>query len=116
MSHLICPLCGLSIPLGTFWNGIDEEIDDVEVVSFRGLGRGRGFEKTEAISVLDDEGVCDAIARRCHVVLGLLGEGSEEEDYSELLERVNNVLPEEILWIDDFKSAVEALIAEYEGT
>ena len=87
MSHLICPLCGLSIPLGTFWNGIGDEIDDIEVVSFRGLGRGMGFEKTETVSVLDDEEVCDAIARRCHVVLGLLGEGSKEEDYSELLER-----------------------------
>ena len=28
---------------------------------------------------------------------------------------MNNVLPEEILWIDDLKSAVEALITEYEG-
>ena len=116
MSHLICPLCGLSIPLGTFWNGIDEDIEDVEVVSFRGLGRGRGFKKAGSVSVLDNEVVCNAIARRCHVVLSLLEEGSDEEDYPELLERVNNVLPEEIPWIDDLKSAVDALITEYEET
>jgi len=84
------------------------------VVSFRGLGRGRGFEKTGAFSVLDNEAVCNAIARRCQAVLGLLGEGSDEGDYSELLERVNNVLPEEIPWIVDLESAVEALITEYE--
>jgi hypothetical protein len=116
MSHLICPLCGLSIPLRTFWNGIDEDVEDIEAVYFRGLGRGRGFEKTESFSVLDDEEICNAIVRRCYVILDLLGEGSEEEDYSGLLERVNNVLPAEISWIDDLESAVEALIREYGET
>lgn len=79
VSHLVCPMCGLSIPLGTFWDGIDEDVEDIETVSFRGLGRGRGFEKVDSTSILDDEEICDAIARRCHAILNLLEEEYEED-------------------------------------
>lgn len=92
---------------------MEEEVEDIEVVSFRGLGRGMGFEKAESISALDDEEVCKAIAGRCYAILSLLGLESEE-DYSGLLERVNEALPDEIPWIGDLESAVDALIAEYE--
>ncbi|MBA7474714.1 hypothetical protein ES707_10068 [subsurface metagenome] len=80
MSHIVCPLCGLSVPLSKFWETIGNSIEDIEVVSFTGLGRGRGFEKSEAYSVLDDEEICEAVAARCYAILMLLGELEEEED------------------------------------
>lgn len=77
LSHIVCPLCGLSVPLSKFWETIYEDIDDIEAVSFRGLGRGRGFEKSEAYSLLDDEGICEAVASRCHAILELLEDEEE---------------------------------------
>ena len=65
--------------MSRFWE-INEDIDDIEAVSFTGLGRGRGFEKSEAFSVLDDEEICEAVASRCHAILGLLREDLEEEE------------------------------------
>ncbi len=44
MSHVNCPLCGRNQALSKFNpKALD---DDIYVVSFRGLDRGRGFEKT----------------------------------------------------------------------
>ena len=77
MSHVVCPMCGLSVPLSKFWETVYDEIDDIEAVSFRGLGRGRGFEKTEAYSVLDDTELCEAVASRCHSILELLEDEEE---------------------------------------
>ena len=80
MSHVVCPMCGLSVPLSKFWETVYDEIDDIEAVSFRGLGRGRGFEKTETYSVLDDTELCEAVASRCYAILELLGETFEDEE------------------------------------
>ena len=80
MSHIVCPLCGLSVPLSKFWETIGDEIEDIEAVSFIGLGRGRGFEKSEVFSVLDDEEICEAVAARCYAILELLGELEDEEE------------------------------------
>ena len=77
MSHIVCPMCGLSVPLSKFWETMYTPIDDIEAVSFRGLGRGMGFEKSEANSVLDDEEFCEAVTSRCHAILELL-EDTEE--------------------------------------
>ena len=71
--------CGLSVPLSKFWETIYNDIDDIEVVSFSGLGRRRGFERTEAYSVLDDEETREAVASRCHAILELLGKTFEDE-------------------------------------
>ena len=80
MSHIVCPLCGLSVPMSKFWETIYEDIDDIEAVNFRGLGLGRGFEKSEIFSVLDDEEICEAVAARCYAILELVGEDLEEDD------------------------------------
>lgn len=62
MSHIVCPLCGKNSPLSTFNpEGLDL---DLRVVSFRGLGRGKGFAKSEDNSVLGDEEYSPAVAGR----------------------------------------------------
>ena len=86
MSHIVCPLCGLSVPLSKFWQTIGNTIEDIETVSFTGLGRGRGFEKSEAYSVLDDKEICDAVAVRCYAILDLLEKLEDEEDEEEAIE------------------------------
>ena len=73
-------MCGLSVPLSQFWESTYSDIDDIEAVSFRGLGRGRGFEKTDTHSVLDDEEIREAVASRCYAILELLGETFEDEE------------------------------------
>ena len=62
MSHLVCPLCGKNAPLST----LDPENlpFDLKTVSFRGLGRGRGFAKSEEISIMDDDEYAPVIAKR----------------------------------------------------
>ena len=69
MSHVVCPLCGLSVPLSAFWRG--EVSEEVEVVSFRGLGRAKGFEKI--IEGAASEEVCSEVASRCRIILEGLG-------------------------------------------
>ena len=76
----MCPMYGLSVPLSQFWESTYSDIDDIEAVSFRGLGRGRGFEKTDAYSGLDDEKIRKAVTSRCHAILELLGETFEDEE------------------------------------
>lgn len=83
MSHIVCPMCGLSVPMSKFWDTIDDPIEDIEAVSFIGLGRGRGFEKTDAYSILKEEGAQEAIVSRCYAILELLGETFEEEEEEE---------------------------------
>ncbi len=53
MSHLGCPMCGLSVPLSYFEYA---EIElDLTLKEFRGLGRGKGFESLPPTSVLGDD-------------------------------------------------------------
>ena len=73
-------MCGLSVILSHFWESTYSDIDDIETVSFRGLGRGRGFEKTDPYSVLDDEEIREAVASRCNAIIDLLEETSEDEE------------------------------------
>ena len=62
MSHLVCPLCGKNAPLSTL---NPEAIDlDVKVVSFKGLGYGKGFAKSEEHSILGDDLYSPMLARR----------------------------------------------------
>ena len=62
MSHLDCPLCGLSVPLSKF-NPESLELD-LRVVSFKGLGKWRGFEKQDAHSILGDDEHSPRVAGR----------------------------------------------------
>ena len=81
MSHLLCPLCGKYAPLSTL---DPDRLDlDLRVVSFVGLGRGRGFSKTDEHSILGDGEHSPRIARRvaelCRMFLeaGELGGGPD---------------------------------------
>jgi len=62
MSHLICPLCGKNAPLST----LDPEKQplDIRIVSFRGLGRGKGFAVSEEVSIMGDDEYTPPIAKR----------------------------------------------------
>ena len=53
MSHLLCPLCGKYSALSTL---ISNELEpDLKVVSFKGLGRKKGFVRSEVYSILGDD-------------------------------------------------------------
>lgn len=62
MSHLACPLCGKNAPL----TSLDpENLDlDLSLISFIGLGRGKGFTISEKISILGDDTYSPMIADR----------------------------------------------------
>jgi len=62
MSHLVCPLCGKNAPLSTL--DPDNIELDLKVVSFRGLGRGKGFVKSEEYSVFGDDEITPIIANK----------------------------------------------------
>ena len=62
MSHLVCPLCGKNAPLSTF---NPESLDlDLKLVSFKGLGRGKGFMVSEEFSVLDEPYLSGIVSER----------------------------------------------------
>lgn len=62
MSHLACPLCGKYAALSTL-NPDALELD-IKVVSFKSLGRPRGFAKGEPYSILGDDEYTPLIADR----------------------------------------------------
>lgn len=62
MSHFVCPLCGKNAPLSKF---DPSSLDlDLKIVSFKGLGRGLGFEKSDEVSVLGDDKITPVVADR----------------------------------------------------
>jgi len=62
MSHLACPLCGKYAPLSTLNPSILDL--DLKLVSFQGLGRGKGFKVSEKWSILGDDNVTPVISER----------------------------------------------------
>ena len=70
MSHLVCPLCGRFASLRHFDPSHFEP--DIFAVQVTGLGRGRGFATSQTFSVLGEKAITDPIAKRCHVILGLI--------------------------------------------
>ena len=62
MSHLVCPLCGKNAPLSTLNPSVLDL--DLKVVSFQGLGRGKGFKVSEKWSILGDDDVTPVISER----------------------------------------------------
>jgi hypothetical protein len=62
MSHLHCPLCGKYAALSTLNPDVLEL--DLKVASFKGLGRARGFVKSEEYSILGDDEYAPLIADR----------------------------------------------------
>ncbi len=57
-SHVVCPLCGKSSPIRSFPAGDGK---DILLQTFRGLGRGKGFEVIDRSSGLDDRNLCGAV-------------------------------------------------------
>lgn len=75
MSHLVCPLCGLSVPLKKFDE--DQDLEDIVITEFRGLGRGRGFEVAGTYSILGDKDLLDVLEDRCKAILKLIDSARE---------------------------------------
>ena len=100
MSHLACPLCGKYAPLTSF---DPENLDlDLCLVSFIGLGRGRGFTTSDKISILGDETYSPMIADRIVDLLKMfLNEGVISRE--QILERLE--LKEVILQTGEYVSA-----------
>ena len=71
MSHVSCPLCGRNQALSKFNpKALD---DDIYVVSFRGLGRGRGFEKTgETSTMAPGDPIMEQVKDRCLAIIDFL--------------------------------------------
>jgi len=70
MSHVVCPLCGKNAPLSTLNPSVLDL--DIKVVSFQGLGRGKGFKVSEKWSILGDDQVTPLIAERIVELCGML--------------------------------------------
>ncbi len=86
MSHVNCPLCGRNQALSKFNpKALD---DDIYVVSFRGLGRGKGFEKTgETSTMAPGNPVTEQVKDRCLAIINFLlesGCANTEEVYETL--------------------------------
>jgi len=59
LSHVVCPLCGRSVPIDGF--DPSEFVDDVFAQAFSGKGRGKGFRVADKFSVLGEEGYYDLL-------------------------------------------------------
>jgi hypothetical protein len=94
MSHVNCPLCGRNQALSKFNpKALD---DDIYVVSFRGLGRGRGFEKTEETSTMTPKDpITDQVKDRCLAIINFLLE-SDCANIKEVYETLNIQNPQEL--------------------
>lgn len=66
MSHFQCPVCGKHSSIRTY----DPEgfVDEVDLVSFTGLGRGRGFSKEVVASIEDDPELKERLLNRVREV------------------------------------------------
>ena len=71
MSHANCLLSGHKQTLSKF--NPEALDDDIHVASFRGLGRGRGFEKTgETSTMTPGNPVTDQVKDRCLAIINFL--------------------------------------------
>ncbi len=75
-------MCGCSVPAGRFPQS-DGSVD-LQVVTFKGLGRGLGFEVVSRRSARDDEGMRAAVLERAQTILSSLDptwvKGRQETD------------------------------------
>ncbi len=91
-THFQCPVCGRSVGA----KGYDPEGRPLDVLgkSFRGLGRGRGFEVSDEESILHtnpDDPVLLKIKDRVADVYDMFFEDDEDE-FEELVDRINEAL------------------------
>ena len=109
MSHVNCPLCGRNQALSKF--NPESLDDDIYLVSFRGLGRGRGFEKTgETSTMAPGDPVTDQVKDRCLAIIDFLlksGCANTEEVY----ETLNIQNPQELKEdLDEYEAVVKDLL------
>ena len=68
-------MCGLSVPLRKFDE--EQDLDDIKIVEYRGLGRGRGFEVAGTCSILENNELMAIIEERCRAILDLIEKARE---------------------------------------
>jgi hypothetical protein len=72
MSHFQCPVCGKHSSIRLYEpEGFD---DDIELISYSGLGRGKGFESYLAGYIDDDPELKERLRNRVQRVLEILSE------------------------------------------
>jgi hypothetical protein len=92
VSHLICPLCGLNVPLSKLERGNFPV--NLMTISFRNAGYRKGFAPNEPVSVMGDGEVTPIIAARVKELYDFFVEHGEIytpvwPDYESLLKRCN---------------------------
>ena len=70
LAHVNCPVCSKLTPVLTF--NFDRPIDDIQIVTFRGRGRGQGFEVASRRSILYDNPTVRTLGNRAVAVISLL--------------------------------------------
>ncbi len=111
MSQVKCPLCGKFNSIALYDPSNFD--DDILVVKFRGLGRGKGFEIAEKYSLLDgsDPALLNLISDRVAVVHDFLFEDrSEERD--DLIDDINAALDIYDVF-DNLHDAADALLDQF---
>ena len=111
MSQVKCPLCGKFNSIALYDPSNFD--DDILVVKFRGLGRGKGFEIAEKYSLLDgsDPSLLALIRDRVAVVHDFLFENrSEERD--DLIDDINAALDVDE-GFENLIDATDALLAQF---
>ena len=109
MSHVNCPLCGRNQALSKF--NPEALDDDIYVVSFRGLGRGKGFEKTgETSTMAPGDSVTEQVKDRCLAIIDFLlesGCANLEEVYETLNIQNPRALQEDL---NEYETVVKDLL------
>ena len=108
-SQILCPLCGKSIHTRNY--DPSKFTDEIIGISFRGLGRGRGFEVIARDNLLDideEHPILEDLANRVAVLHDLFFEGDEVE---ELLDEVCDELSVEH---DTLYEACRDLLSRYQ--
>ena len=126
MSMLSCPLCGRLVSVRYFKP--EDRVEDVQVVTRRSLGRGRGFQVTGRYSVLHDVTLMERIASRLHLLLDLIegkeagdGEATVEAWKAEVLklrgsvDELESELEAKEDKVEEYRDEFEAWKAEVEG-
>ncbi len=94
MTHLICPLCGLSVPLSKLDRG--NFPIDLKTISFRNAGYRKGFAPNEPVSVMGDEEITPVIASRVKELYDFFVEHGEiippvNPEHASLLQQLKEV-------------------------
>lgn len=95
MSHLICPLCGLNVPLSKLDEG--NFPIDLKTISFKNRGYRMGFGVDEIVSIMGDGEITPIIATRIKELYDFFVEHGEidaplvDPNYGSILIQLNNL-------------------------